>query len=62
MNKEAVKMNKEAVERTDKAVLLLIGIWADEKILQQLDICSQKTDLREDIYNSFTNNIPSAIL
>ena len=43
-------MNKEAVERssmwTDKAVLFLIGIWADEEILQQW-IFAQKRPICE---------------
>ena len=38
-------MSTEAVERSliwaDEAVVLLIRILADEKILQQLDICSK---------------------
>ena len=45
-------MSTEAVERTpilaNEAVLLLMRILAEEKILQQLDICSNKTDLGED--------------
>ena len=42
-------MNTKAVERTSnwayEAVVLLIRVLVDEKILQQLDICSKKTDL-----------------
>ena len=45
-------MCTEAFERSsicaDEAVLLLIGIWADEKILRLLDISSKKADQGED--------------
>ena len=47
-------MNKEAAEKcsvwTDEAVLLLTRLWADEKVLQQLDICSKRP-----IYKKMTN-------
>ena len=45
-------MSTEALDRSsiwaDEAVLLLIRIKADEQIIQQLDIGSEKADLRED--------------
>jgi len=52
-------MSTEAVERssiwTDAAVLPLIRILADEKILQQFDLCSKKADLREDGQTMYTS-------
>ncbi len=44
-------MNREKVDRgstwEDEEVFLLIGIWADEKIQQQLDSCSRKKPIFE---------------
>ena len=43
-------MSTEAVERTsiwDDEAVLLLRVLVDEKIIQQLDICSKKTDLED---------------
>ena len=46
IEKHFAKMSTETIEGssiwTDDEVLLLIGIWVDEQILQQLDICSKR--------------------